>query len=470
MTSIGTFQRAFEVFHLATQRAVQMLPVASIQSSEPLVLARYRRDAENRDRQLVHAAAVGTPAGGVLITGKGGTRKSTTALACLAAGLDYVGDDYVLLSGGARPAAHSLYRTAKVEVADMARFARFSPRILGDAASAGEAKAVMYLDHVSDSLPLVAAVTPRFGDSAETGVEPVEPALLAGAATYTTLAQLPHAGQATVDFIAGVLARLPRHRLVLGRDFARVPEAVAALSEQPVTASSPRVATAPLVSVIVPVFNGAHFLPEAIASVLAQNYPAFEIIVVDDGSTDDIAAAVAALPAEVRFLRQANGGPAAARNHGIRAASADLIAFVDVDDLWPAGKLAAALAWLAEHPETDVVIGRAQLIEYGSFVGSPADSFACYIGAGLFRRSAFDRNGLFDPLLRFAEDVDWFASAERNGLAVDRLEQIMLNVRRHPGNSTRGKTGIELLPLHLARKALQRKRETTGDGQTPLSA
>ena len=212
-----------------------------------------------------------------------------------------------------------------------------------------------------------------------------------------------------------------------------------------------------------PVFNAAHFLPEAVASLLDQGHPALEIIVVDDGSTDDIGAAVAALPVEVRFLRQANGGPAAARNLGIRAASAELIAFLDADDLWPAGKLAASLGWLADYPDTDVAIGRAQLLEQGEagdwqFVGSPAEGFTAYIGAGLYRRRAFERNGLFDPLLRFAEDVDWFASADRTGLVVDRLDLVTLHVRRHPTNSTRDKTGIDLNPVRLARNALDRKR------------
>lgn len=417
-----------------------------------------------RGCQLVHAAAVGTANGGVLVTGRGGVGKSTTALACLEAGLAYAGDDYVLLSGGERVTAHSLYRTAKVETADMARFARFGPRVLGDAATAGDAKAVMYLDEgLVDALPLVAVVTPRFGDKPETGVEAIDPALLIGAATYTTLAQLPHAGQGTVDFIAAQLARLPGRRLVLGTDIARVPDAIAALADAPPERGRAMPAAAPLVSVIVPVFNAAHFLRDAVTNLVAQGYPALEIIVVDDGSTDDIAAAVAALPVEVRFLRQANGGPAAARNLGIRAASADLIAFLDADDLWPAGKLAAALAWLGDHPDTDVVIGRAQLMEANAaggydFVGSPADGFTCYIGAALYRRRAFERAGLFDPLLRFAEDVDWFAAAERSGLAVERLDLVTLHVRRHAANSTRDMTGIDLNPVRLARNALARKR------------
>ena len=429
---------------------------------------------EKYGAQLVHAAAVGTRDGGLLITGKGGVGKSTTALTCLAAGFDYVGDDYVLLTGGEAPAAHSLYRTAKVNPADMGRFARFHPRLLGAAAVAGEEKAVIFLEDdgpgsLVASLPIKAVLTPRFGSAPETHIETIDKALLIGAATYTTLAQLPHAGQKTADFIEAQLRRVPGYSLVLGHDVERVPEALAALLQRAPTIVPPLretddAAPAPLISVIIPVYNGAHFLPDAVATVLAQNYPKLEIIVVDDGSSDAIEKAVAALPVQVRFLRQVNSGAAAARNLGIRAASGDLIAMLDVDDLWPAGKLEASLALLKEEPDTDVVMGWAQLMEQSSddgrfsFVGSPAETFIYYIGSALFRRRAFSRNGFFDPLLRLAEDTDWFANTEHTKTKVARIDMVTLCVRRHLNNTTRGKTGIELVPLQMVRNSLLRKR------------
>lgn len=423
---------------------------------------------ERRGAQLIHAAAVGTEAGGVLVTGRGGVGKSTTALACLAAGLAYVGDDYVVLTGGDAPAAHSLYRTAKINVADMARFSAFEPRLIGDASHAAP-KAVIYLEHgIVDALPLRSVVTPAFHSAAESRIEPIAPALLIGAATFTTNAQLPHSGQHNVDFIERHLSRLPCHRLQLGTDpdqiVCRITE-LAASAAQPVAAS---VAPTPLISVVIPCHNGAHFLPQAVASILAQDHPKLEIIVVDDGSTDDLATTIRDLPVEVRLLRQDNGGPAAARNTGIRAASADIIAFLDVDDLWPPDKLAVSLAWLAAHPGTDAVTGQAQLMEAAGtaddycFVGSPSDSFAHYIGAALFRRRAFSKGGLFDPLLRFGEDIDWFANAAHAGLVVDRLDMVTLHVRRHAANSTRDLNGVELSPVRLIRNALDRKRAAHG--------
>src|SRR5690606_9548946 len=91
----------------------------------------------------------------------------------------------------------------------------------------------------------------------------------------------------------------------------------------------------PLISVIVPSFNAAEFLPAAIESIPCPLFPPLQVIVVDDGSTDRTSDLVRKWPS-VNYLRQANAGPAAARNAGIAAASSDLLAFLDADDLWTA--------------------------------------------------------------------------------------------------------------------------------------
>lgn len=313
---------------------------------------------EQNDAQLVHAAAFGIDGRGVLLTGRGGTGKSTTALACLADGFDFVGDDYVVLTDGDSPAAHTLYRTAKIVPDDMGRFEDFSPAM--PVSDSEYDKAIIALDQgVVPSLELVAVLTPQFDLSGATRIEPAREALLIGAASFTTVAQLPHAGQQTVDFIERMLRRVPGGTLMLGTDRNVVPGVLRALLAAPPTREQlGQPIPQPLISVIIPVYNAAHFLADAVASVLAQDYPKLEIIVIDDGSTDDIAEAVDALPVQVRFLRQANGGAASARNLGIRAASADLIAFLDVDDLWPDHSLDARVQWLADNPDCDVVIGR----------------------------------------------------------------------------------------------------------------
>src|ERR1044072_1794023 len=111
----------------------------------------------------------------------------------------------------------------------------------------------------------------------------------------------------------------------------------------------------PLVSVIIPTYNSARFLAESIQSVLGQSFRDFELIVIDDGSTDNTEAVVAAFPEALRYVKKANGGPAAARNFGIREARGDFIAFLDADDFWMSDKLALQVAHFNDHPEYGVV-------------------------------------------------------------------------------------------------------------------
>src|SRR2546425_8625651 len=115
-----------------------------------------------------------------------------------------------------------------------------------------------------------------------------------------------------------------------------------------------------LVSCIVPVFNGEHYLREALESILQQTYRPLEIIVIDDGSTDNSAVVVASYGEQIIYLRQVNSGPAAARNRGLQEARGEFIAFLDQDDLWHPEKLARQMARFKTQPELVLCITYAQ--------------------------------------------------------------------------------------------------------------
>src|SRR5207245_5342110 len=121
-----------------------------------------------------------------------------------------------------------------------------------------------------------------------------------------------------------------------------------------------------LVSVIIPCYNQAHFLGEAIESVLAQSYPHFEIIVVDDGSTDNTEEVAGSYP-EVRCLRQANQGQAAARNVGLGQSCGEYAVFLDADDRLMPEALAVGLAGFAAHPDCAFVAGHHRWISADGF-------------------------------------------------------------------------------------------------------
>jgi len=106
-------------------------------------------------------------------------------------------------------------------------------------------------------------------------------------------------------------------------------------------------------SVVIPNYNNGATLARALQSVLDQSFAAHEIIVIDDGSTDDSAAVAAAFGTRVRYIRQANAGVSAARNHGARAASGNWLAFLDADDIYLPERLAAHARWIAREPDID---------------------------------------------------------------------------------------------------------------------
>ncbi len=187
--------------------------------------------------------------------------------------------------------------------------------------------------------------------------------------------------------------------------------------------------THPEVSVIIPTYNRARYVTKAIDSVLAQTCPDHEIIVVDDGSTDDTQAVLQPYASRIRILTQKNSGPSAARNAGIQAARGRWIAFLDSDDEWLPGKLAAQLADLEKRPDliahfTNVTFelsnhAQVSLFDVREFPGRTSPGgvierpLACVIideivvlPTFMVRRDILLRGGLFDPRVSVAEDRD----------------------------------------------------------------
>ena len=218
------------------------------------------------------------------------------------------------------------------------------------------------------------------------------------------------------------------------------------------------------ISVIVPVYNGAATLAEALDSIACQTHPPQEIIVVDDGSTDDTARVAAGFP-QVRYVYQVNRGVAAARNVGLELAQGDVVAYLDADDVWSDGKLAVQMAQLAAQPEAEIVQGRLQMVAAcprvaGRLQPEPLSPpwQGTYLGAALIRRAAFARVGGFDETLAQCEDLDWFLRAREAGRLALAHPEVVLYYRRHGQNLSLRSPQANQFLLRALKKSLDRRR------------
>jgi glycosyltransferase involved in cell wall biosynthesis len=221
-----------------------------------------------------------------------------------------------------------------------------------------------------------------------------------------------------------------------------------------------------LVTALIPTYNYGRFVTQAVESALAQTYPHLEIIVVDDGSSDDTRQQLARYSDRIRYIYQDNQSVAAARNTGIQAARGDLIAFLDADDLWHPHKLDVQVRYLADHPAVrllavdrladgvqhwpplqDLAQPKAHAISVEELVLRPY-----FAPSGvLVRKECFDTVGFFDTSLRNAEDYDmWIRIACR--FPVVKLEVPLWWYRVHGANKSHVPARQEAAALTILKK------------------
>jgi glycosyltransferase involved in cell wall biosynthesis len=226
----------------------------------------------------------------------------------------------------------------------------------------------------------------------------------------------------------------------------------------------------PLVSVVIPTYNRARYVEEALTSVLDQTYDRVEIVVVNDGSTDDTDAVLAQYRQRIQYIHQPNRGVAAARNRGLAAARGELVAFLDADDVWLPEKLARQVHCLAQDltvglVHTDAMYWQA---ETGSQLLRHAETYYqghCYArlflgnrivtSSVLLRRECLEKSGIFDEAIRrpTVEDYDlWLRVARVFAFAY--IPEPLVLYRVHPGNASQDHHTLMQYELYVLEKAL----------------
>lgn len=200
----------------------------------------------------------------------------------------------------------------------------------------------------------------------------------------------------------------------------------------------------PLVSIVMPAYNAGKYIVEAVESVFQQSYSPIEMIVVDDGSTDDTVEKLSRFESDIKLIISSHQGTASARNIGIKQARGQLIAFLDADDTMHQDKIKFQVdEFLTDlnldlcytmfnnflTPDADEGLKRTRPQKEGPIKG-------CVCGTTMIKKDAFDKVGYFDTTLRVGEFIDWYARATDLGLKVKFIERDLYNRRSHAGNIT----------------------------------
>jgi glycosyltransferase involved in cell wall biosynthesis len=222
------------------------------------------------------------------------------------------------------------------------------------------------------------------------------------------------------------------------------------------------------VSCIVPAHNAATYLDEALTSILGQTHPPFEVVVVNDGSTDETADIARRHGPPVRVINRECGSPAATRNAGIEASEGEFVAFLDPDDLWHKDKLRLQLDRFRARPSLDgsvthvrnfwsdgLLEEEARYRDHPRMKSIPGYAFITLLA----RRRAFATVGLLSPGRWFSDSTEWFVRARERGQEIELLPDVLTLHRLHASNLTRRRDGASREEfVDLVRASLVRRR------------
>jgi glycosyltransferase involved in cell wall biosynthesis len=221
----------------------------------------------------------------------------------------------------------------------------------------------------------------------------------------------------------------------------------------------------PLISVVIPAYNGEPFLEQAIESAVAQTWPRTEVLVVDDGSTDR--SAEIAGSSSVKLVRQENRGVAAARNRGVDEAEGELLSFLDQDDMLRPEKLERQLEALLAQPEAGMSSCKMRVVlEPGCSVPDWIDPdlfgrevYSVQLGTILVWRRTFERIGRLDDSYRWGNDTDWFMRSREAKVPIARVNEALMLYRVHDQNESL-RAGVPVLhdTLSAVHASVKRRR------------
>jgi len=220
---------------------------------------------------------------------------------------------------------------------------------------------------------------------------------------------------------------------------------------------------APLISVIVPVFNGERYLAEALESIENQTYPHIEIIAVNDGSFDKTMSVIKSFPSVIS-LSQPHSGLSAALNNGIRNAKGHFFAFLDADDIWEKDKLSNQMKVFMEDPGIEAVFGHIVPFGFSKEITeaegkNPIRNMPGYCkGSMLIKKKSFFRIGFFDTRWKIGDFIDWYKRAKEKDLKTALIPEAVMKRRIHSRNMSSSKGRGKKDYVRILKAAIDRSR------------
>ena len=196
----------------------------------------------------------------------------------------------------------------------------------------------------------------------------------------------------------------------------------------------------PLVTSIIPAFNREKYIAEAIESVLNQTYRNIEIIVIDDGSTDNTPRILSSYNGKIKYFLQPNSGASAARNSGISKASGDFISFLDSDDLWEKNKISLQMECFENNPGIDICLCNTKIFsekKITDFDQKYIIATPYHLCSILIKKDVLKRVGYFKTNLKSGEDTDFFLRIKEMGIPLKILQDKLVYIRIHANNLTK---------------------------------
>ena len=225
----------------------------------------------------------------------------------------------------------------------------------------------------------------------------------------------------------------------------------------------------PLISVIVPVYNGEKFLREAIQSAVDQSYSNVEIIIIDDGSTDS-SGQIAQSFEGLRYVYQDNHGLTASRNAGLRIAEGEWITFLDADDLWHRDKLRDQIEYHLAHPEIGLSFTlekfffekRNEIPNWARKRVFQSEHIAYCAGSSMIHRDVFAKIGMFSPEDPAADMTEWLFRAKDQGVKYGEIHSLLLYRRIHENNLSHNVSDQKHALLETVHASILRQRKRKG--------